>query len=173
MSILSADGETFFEDDVNCPSADETIIAERKCYIPNKVLNAAPFNLLWGTSVLAKVKTLNIVGHSPYSFVGNGAILLNGPSAPLNFAENRALTTSFTIGLVWTAGLDNGGSIILDYAVWSDQAIGEMVLIADGLKTTSYTVTNLSPGLVYTFQVVARNKQYWGDFSEELQVLAA
>jgi hypothetical protein len=113
VSVLSADGETFFEDDVNCPSDDETIIAERRCYIPNKVLNAAPFNLLWGTSVLAKVKTLNVVGHSPYSFVGNGAILLNGP--------------------VWTAGLDNGGSIILDYAVWSDQAIGEMVLIADGL----------------------------------------
>ena len=101
VQVLSIDGETFFEDTVNCPSDDPIIIETRECYIPNKVLNAAPFNLLWGSSVLAKVRVLNIVGPSAFSFVGNGAVLLNGPSAPLNLAENRALTTSYTIGLTW------------------------------------------------------------------------
>lgn len=88
--------------------------------MPNVVLNAAPFNLIWGSSVIAKIKTVNVVGSSPYSFLGNGAVLLNGPSPPLNFQEVREQTTSFTIGLKWTEGDDNGGSPVLDYAVWSD-----------------------------------------------------
>ncbi len=84
------------------------------------MLHAAPFNLLWGTSVQAKIITVNVVGNSPYSNYGNGAILMNGPSEPTFFAENRAFTTSFTIGLTWMEPLDNGGAPIIDYAVWSD-----------------------------------------------------
>jgi hypothetical protein len=114
------DGVSFAEDNVNCNGADATIVNQRWCYVPNKVLNAAPFNLLWGSSVQAKVLAINVVGPSPYSHVGNGAILLNGPSPPLNFAEDRSKTTSYTIGLTWTAPIDNGGAPIIDYAVWSD-----------------------------------------------------
>jgi hypothetical protein len=67
--------------------------------IPNIVLNSAPYNLLWGSSVNVKVTVTNVVGTSTMSAVGSGAILVNGPSAPLNLVEVRSLTTSFTIGL--------------------------------------------------------------------------
>lgn len=61
-----------------------------------------------------------MVGPSPYSFTGNGAILLNGPLEPQNFAEDRSKTTAYTIGMTWTAPLDNGGAPILDYAIQYD-----------------------------------------------------
>lgn len=46
-------------------------------------------------------------------------------------------------------------------------------MIVDGLTVHEYLVTNLQPGLIYTFKVVGRNVQYWGDDSVELPILAA
>jgi hypothetical protein len=46
-------------------------------------------------------------------------------------------------------------------------------MIAQGLTVFEYTATNLSPGLVYSFQVMGRNKQYWGDPTAALPILAA
>ena len=80
----------------------------------------APYNLLWGASVYAKIIVQNIYGSSLMSAAGNGAILINGPSTPINFAEDRQKTTSYTIGLIWEKGIDDGGTPVVDYAVWGD-----------------------------------------------------
>jgi hypothetical protein len=118
--IQNVDGAEYsFELDY-CDGSDETIVADRACLIPNEILNSSPFNLLWGNSVYVKFTVTNIYGTSPISPVGNGATLVNGPTAPLNFAEDRTLTTGYTIGLVWDEGVDNGGTPVLDYAVWGD-----------------------------------------------------
>ena len=76
---------------------------------------------------MAKIATVNVIGTSPFSSVGNGAVLINGPSAPQNVAENRGQTTSYTIGLVWNVVEDNGGTPVIDYAVWSDQSTGNYI----------------------------------------------
>lgn len=95
--------------------------------VPNADLNVAPFNLLWGDSVYAQFTVTNFYGTSPMSPVGNGATLVNGPSPPLDLQEDRSKTTGYTIGLQWIEGTDNGGTEVLDYAVWGDQATGEFI----------------------------------------------
>ena len=78
---MQADGSTFSQA-VDCNGKNSTIISQRSCLVPAGVLHAAPYNLLWGASVTAKIATVNIIGTSPFSSVGNGAVLINGPSAP-------------------------------------------------------------------------------------------
>jgi hypothetical protein len=53
-------------------------------------LRSAPYSFDWGDSIHAKVKATNIVGDSDYSAVGNGAIILTIPSAPVNLAIDTA-----------------------------------------------------------------------------------
>ncbi len=118
--LRNIDGSEFSIDATNCDGSDQAIVDMRACLVPNKVLNKAPYNLLWGNSVFAKFTVTNFYGTSPESPVGNGAILVNGPSAPLNVKEDRQKTTGYTIGLVWDEGTDDGGTPVIDYAVWGD-----------------------------------------------------
>lgn len=115
----------------------------------------------------------NFYGTSPESVVGNGATLVNGPSVPLSFEEDRARTTGYTVGLSWVEGTDNGGTPVLDYAVWGDQAADDWIQLAQYLTSTSYTALDLTSGTTYKFKVVGRNAHDYGDFTEELSVLAA
>jgi hypothetical protein len=62
---------------------------------------AAPFSLIWGSSVYAKVSATNIRGNSLQSLAGNGAILITVPDAPLLLSIDSALTTATKIGLTW------------------------------------------------------------------------
>lgn len=75
---------------------------------------------MWGSKVYAKIIVSNIIGSSPVSDAGNGAIIRNGPTYPLNLAENRDQTTSYSVGLVWGDVADDGGSQVIDYRVWYD-----------------------------------------------------
>jgi len=88
-------GESAAEELEGCDGSLPEIVAARQCYVQNKALNAAPFNLVWGSSVRAQIKAINIIGGSPYSDFGNGAVLLNGPYQPLNFREDRSKTTAY------------------------------------------------------------------------------
>lgn len=83
----------------------------------------------------AKFTVTNFYGTSQESAIGNGAILVNGPTQPLDFQEDRSLTTGYTIGLSWIEGTDNGGTPVLDYAVWGDQATGTWIQLAQYLTT--------------------------------------
>jgi hypothetical protein len=82
-------------------------------------------------------------------------------------------TSSTTIGLTWSQSTNNGGSAIIDYAVWCDQAIGNWVMVVSGITTYSYTVTGLTSGLVYQFKIQSRNDLYWSEFSEIITVQTA
>jgi len=42
------------------------------------------------------------------------------PDAPLNFRDNVAVTNSSVISLLWTDGIKNGGSSIIDYYIQYD-----------------------------------------------------
>lgn len=83
--MRNVDSTEFHENIDYCDGTNPTIIADRACLIPNNVVNAAPHNLLWGDEVYAKFVVTNVYGTSPESAAGNGAILVNGPTTPLNF----------------------------------------------------------------------------------------
>jgi hypothetical protein len=73
--VAQSDNSTYTEDKVNCLGTNATIIATRQCVIPNAVLNQAPYNLLWGSKVYAKIIVSNVIGSSPASAAGNGATI--------------------------------------------------------------------------------------------------
>lgn len=68
------------------------------------------------------------------------------------------ITTAYQIGLEWTEGAYNGASPVIDYQV-SYKAEGETdySIYMSGITTTDLTVTSLTPGVIYTFVVQARN----------------
>ncbi len=136
--VAQSDNSTFTEDKVNCDGRNTTIIANRQCVIPNSVLNQAPYNLIWGAKVYAKIIVSNVIGSSPASEAGNGATIQNGPTYPLGLAENRAWTTSYAIGLVWGDVADNGGSQVIDYRVWFDQGSNNFIVLASGISVKQY-----------------------------------
>ena len=108
------------------------------------------------------------------SDAGNGATILLVPSAPVNLADNIAVTDATQIGFTWQNGISTGGSPILDYKVSYDQSTGVYVDLEDGIATLSYTTTVLlTPGATYNFKVEARNQVGFSVLSAPLAVLCA
>ena len=89
----------------------------RTCNIPISSLIIAPFNLAWGVDVYATVTAVNVYGSSTVSSEGNGAKILREPDAPVNLANDPAITTGSQIGLTWAQGLENGGTPVIDFTI--------------------------------------------------------
>ena len=122
----------------------------------------------------AKVSATNLAGTSDFSAIGNGGTIVSTPGAVLNFANNKADTTSTQIALTWYEPISGGGSPVIDYKVWisSDGGVTYTELIT-GLTETSYIATGLTRGTTYSFKVQARNDVGYGEQSSVLTVLAA
>jgi hypothetical protein len=56
------------------------------------------------------------------------------PDEPISLANIPTITCANKIGLSWQAPSFNGGSVIIDYRVWTDQANGSnFVILAQGV----------------------------------------
>lgn len=55
IAILLSDGVSYSLEGANCDGSNPVIFTARSCTIPAATLNSAPFNLLWGSSVVAKI----------------------------------------------------------------------------------------------------------------------
>ena len=86
------------------------------------------------------------------------------PSAPTD--EPIGVAGDGSVALTWTVPDDNGAAII-DYVVeYSDDNGVSWTLFADSISTnTSVTVTGLTNGTPYLFQVAAMNSVGTGDYS--------
>jgi hypothetical protein len=109
--ILASDGVTFIQENVSCLSNSGTIVSLATCSVPLTTLTAAPYNLVAGNSISVKITALNVIGSSPFSIVGNGAILAFStvPDKPKLLTRDELLTTTSRIGLNWSDGDSNGG----------------------------------------------------------------
>jgi len=54
-----------------------------ECSVPISVLMSSPFNHVWGSSISAVVTAYNQYGASFTSDLGNGAVILTNPDAPI------------------------------------------------------------------------------------------
>ena len=115
--ILQSDGSTYTEDSINCDGTDSTIILATQCTIPLSVLTSAPYSLSLSANVQAKVLATNVKGSSIASSAGSGATIIFTPDAPISLSENTSDRSATTLGLTWTEGSSNGGSVILDYRI--------------------------------------------------------
>jgi hypothetical protein len=72
------------------------------------------------------------------------------PDAPINLANVPGITDSNSIGLTWSAPVFDGGSALIDYRIWFDDATGATFTeLASGLTDVSYTADSLTQGLTY------------------------
>lgn len=127
----------------------------------------------WGSSVHAKVVAYNVYGDSDESPVGNGAIILTNPDAPVNLAEVSALRAADAITIRWEDGVSDGGIAVIDYRLSSDQSIGSFVVVTDGITSTQYTVTGLLAGETYQFKIESRNSYGYSIYSDTIDILCA
>jgi hypothetical protein len=171
--FLQSDGTTYSTELTNCNGNNNGIVSAASCLVPISVLRAAPFNLVWGASVSAKVSATNSAGQSLVSSAGNGAVILTTPGAPINLANQVSVTSGSQIGLTWAAGLDSGGSPVIDYTLSYDQGTGIFVVFISGITATTYTATGLTSGTTYKFYVQARNVFVTSSNSATVSILAA
>jgi hypothetical protein len=77
------------------------------------------------------------------------------PDSPTNLANVAEITDSNSIGLTWSAPIFDGGSALIDYRVWFDDATDGVTFteLASGLTDTSYTADSLTQGLTYQFKI--------------------
>lgn len=127
-----------------------------------------------GVTYTFRVEARNLVGFSAYSDVLQ-VLAAQIPDAPTDLVTVPAITTAHQIGLAWVAPVFSGGSAVLDYAVWFDDATNGVTFteFASGLTDLSYTATGLVQGSTYKFKVKARNDYGYGDFSNIVTELAA
>jgi hypothetical protein len=97
--IRKSDGTTFAIDSTSCDGAEAAIVASTSCLIPIATLRAGSFQLPWGSSVYAKVIAYNLYGYSASSVVGNGAVILTSPDAPINLKEIVASRSATSISI--------------------------------------------------------------------------
>ena len=92
---------TFTQEQVNCLGSSAQVIAEQKCFINLDTLIVAPYSLVLNEDIWAKVVAFNVYGDSPISDAGNNALTKLIPDAPVNLANNPAVTNALRIGLSW------------------------------------------------------------------------
>jgi hypothetical protein len=125
--------------------------------VPISVL-IADFGYSYGDSIYARVKTRNVVGETDYSAVGNGAVILTLPDAPLNLVSEEEFTTKTQIKISWQEGASNGGTPIDLYRVWVSTDLGaNFNVLATSVTQSFYLATGLVTGTVYQFKVQAHN----------------
>ena len=136
--------------------------------MPINILRGSTYNHPWGASIYAKVIAYNVYGLSDESAVGNGAVILTVPDAPLNVVEVVTSRAATSITISWQPPPTNGGAPVIDYTIISDDSVGVDRVIKTGESSTSYQATGLTAGKTYTFKVEARNT--FGISAESLPV---
>jgi hypothetical protein len=137
-------------------------------------LIASIYNLDWGSSINVKVIAFNLYGDSAESEVGDGAIILTNPDAPVTLIEVYAERSATSLGLSWDEGVENGGSPVIDYTVnYAVGTFGSYVELMSGVLLTEYTATGLTSGETYSFKIQARNAYGLSASSTNVQLLNA
>lgn len=98
------------------------------------------------------------------------------PDPPINLINNYASTSDVLISFLWDPPQDDGGSPILDYAVYYNQGSASNVwVVLDENEVNAFyqTTVALVAGETYAFKVTARNAVGSSDYSAEIQILAA
>ena len=119
------------------------------------VLNATVTGLINGTAYVFRVRAVNVVGAGEWTTPSAPVTPYAMPSAP---AGVQAVTGDTQVVLTWTAAAGNGGTID-DYIVQYGTDGVNWATFADGLSTTlTATVTGLTNGTAYYFQVAGHSQ---------------
>ncbi len=117
-----------------------------------------------GTTYTFTVKATNPIGTSAASTASPPVTPRTVPGAPTGVSGTRG---NESVALVWTTPLANGGAPILGYRIEARPVGGAWsVAVADTASAApSRTITGLTNGTPYEFQVAAINAAGTGDYS--------
>ncbi len=107
------------------------------CTVAITVLKAAPYNLLAGSTVVAKVLATSLIGSSAYSAAGNGAEFVT-PGVPAAPATSNP--SSSTVAVAWVAPVE-GSTPITGYSVAIRQSDGATYTAYSSCTGTALTCT--------------------------------
>ncbi|MYI89601.1 MAG: hypothetical protein F4082_04830 [Gammaproteobacteria bacterium] len=120
--------------------------------------NITLLGLTHSTTYEFRLQAVNAEGASGWSDTGTGTTLADVPEAPSTLS---AAINATDIDLSWTAGADRGAAIDLwqyRYSTDDGENWEDWTNIANSDATTAaHSVSNLSFGFVYSFEVRARN----------------
>lgn len=169
--VVDSVGE-FLEETTVCVGTP--VLESRSCQVALTTLRDAPFSLSPGTSVQAKVRSINFYGESAeLSDPGAGAFIQTVPDAPISVQDDPEVTSDEQVKIVWTDGGNNGGTPVLDYSVYFDQGANDWVLLSNNVLAREFTKTGLNAGTTYAFKVASRNSVGLGPESASVSILAA
>ena len=118
--VIKGHDENYYTELEYCDGTDPDVLANRQCTLPLTTLYAAPFNMILGDHIYVIITANNLYGASLESVPGDGAAIVFLPEAPLNLANNAAITSAKQIGLTWSEGISDGGKDVEDYRIWYD-----------------------------------------------------
>ena len=96
------------------------------------------------------------------------------PNAPVSLVNDPTTTTDTQIKFTWSAGSSDGGSPIINYAVYYDQGTDSFTLLNNAVTDLFYlTTVPLTAGTTYKFKVTASNSVGSSLDSEVISILAA
>jgi len=78
----------------DCNGSLQSIVSSRTCTVPLTSLYNSPFNLALGDHIYAIIIAVNSYGNSVQSTPGDGASVVLVPDAPINIANNPAMTSA-------------------------------------------------------------------------------
>jgi len=119
-----------------------------------------------GTQRYYRIRALNNTGEGSWSTVRNATTPPAEPGAPTLSAEANGENA---INLSWQPPFDDGGADITSYELhWSTDGAESSYarLTSPSSSARSYTHTSLQPGTTRYYQLRARNRAGWGEFSE-------
>jgi hypothetical protein len=124
VQVLHSDGVTFSTELTFCNArTDATIINNRYCVIPVSTLSAAPFNLVQGDIVKARVLAANSIGDSQFSLHNTiGATIQVAPLQPAlpPYRGSLTSTTQIEVLIAPLTGSLTGGASISSYLIEYD-----------------------------------------------------
>jgi hypothetical protein len=164
ITFLQSDGATYETELTSCDGSNPSIVTDKSCSVPIASLRASSFQLLWGSSIYAKVVAINLYGESVASEPGNGAIILTFPDVPLNTAENYSLREAYQLAITWEEGAANGGTPVIDYRV--KYQTGDTLIVVENIEALTLIASSLTNAVNYVFTVEARNSFGYSDPSD-------
>jgi Fibronectin type III domain len=131
--------------------------------LPMTTLRKAPFNLVQGNNILAKVSAINTRGWSIFSTLNTDETKIQTEPHDIAAPTRGILTNTNQIQVNWVALAAplNGDSPVTSYVVFIDQANDtwiEVTIQNPYLQTSFIVTTGIQIGTRYGFKVQALNK---------------
>ena len=96
------------------------------------------------------------------------------PDAPIDLTNDPETTSDSIVRFTWSDGASNGGTSILDYAVYFANGSGGLfTLLSSTVTAREFVHVTITAGNLYRFKVTARNTVGSSFYSEVLEILAA